>query len=139
MIIRRAAGLYGALVLVLAPVSLLHAQSAGSLKTAQGVFEFTPAACAIYKEDDFYDIEVHGPGTSPDGEIVYFEFSSTAQSLNLSFGVDSVFASSDTTLQSAGEMQIEVDDRKIRVTNLTLVDQNGATADTDASLEIDCA
>lgn len=126
------------LILAMAPVSLLHAQPASSLKTVQGVFEFTPAVCAIYKEGDFYDIEAHGPGTSPGSENVYFEFSSTAQSLDINFGVDSVFASSDTTLQSAGEMQIEVEDRKIRVSNLTLVDQSGATTDTDASLELDC-
>lgn len=139
MIIRRPTWIFCTAVLTMTPVSLLYAQPAGSLKTAQGVFEFTPAACAIYKEDDFYDLEVHGPGTSPGGGSVYLEFSSTAQSLDINFGVDSVYTSSDTTLQSEGEMQIEVDDRKIHVTNIKLVDQSGVTTDTGASLEIDCS
>jgi len=126
-------------VLGIAPFSLIQAKPLGTLHTVRGAYDFAPIACAIYKDGDFYDIEVHGPGTSPDGEKVYVEFSSTAEALDMSFGVDSVFASSDKKLQSAGPLQISVDGSKIKVVKIKLVDQDRQVVDANATLSIDCS
>ena len=128
-----------AAVLAIAPFGMLQAKPIGALQTVSGVYAFAPKACAIYKDGDFYDIEVHGPGTASDGEKVYLELSSTADALDVSFGVDSVFASSDKKVRSDGKLQIHVDGSRIRAVEIKLVDQDRKVVDTNATLEIDCS
>lgn len=128
-----------AAALAIAPLGALHATTSGSLQTSDGVYAFTPKSCGIYKDNDFYDIEMHGPGTSPGGEKVYVEFSSTADALSVKFGVDSVFASSDKGVQSDGQLKIHVDGSKIRAVEVKLIDQDRRVVDTNATLEIDCS
>ncbi|NYT61254.1 hypothetical protein H0A66_02785 [Alcaligenaceae bacterium] len=118
---------------------LVYAKPTGALQTSSGVFTFVPKLCGIHKEGDFYDIEVHGAGVAPGGEKVYVEFSSTADALDVNFGVDSMLASSDTTLQSEGQLQIRVDGKKIRAIEIKLVDQDRRVVDANATLEIDCS
>lgn len=125
--------------LAIAPLGSLHAKPAGSLQTASGVYTFEPRACAIYKEGDLYDIEVHGPGTDAVGEKVYLNFSSTADALDVKFGVDSVFASSDKLMRSVGPLKIQVNGSKVNAIEIELADQDQQVVDTDATLEIDCS
>jgi len=128
-----------AAVLAIAPFSALHAKPTGSLQTKDGVFTFSPALCAIYKEDDAYDIEVHGPGSAPNGEKVYVGFSSMGEFLEVHFGADHSTDVSDTRIQSDGTLQTHVDGLKVRVESIRLVDQGRQAVDEDAALEIDCS
>lgn len=128
-----------AAVLAIAPFSLLQAKPTGTLKTVSGIYTLAPKTCTIYKDDDFYDIEVHGPGTGPGGEKVYAELSSTGDSLSVGLGVDSMFDSADKTMRSEGKLQIHVDGSKIRAVEIKLVDQDQQVVDTNATLEIDCS
>ena len=125
--------------LAMAPVGSVHAKPTASLQTASGVYTFDPRACAIYKDGEFYDIEVHGPGTDAAGENVYMNFSSTADALDVNFGVDSVFASSDKLMRSVGPLKIQVNGSRINATEIELADQDQQVVDTDATLEIDCS
>lgn len=126
-------------MLTITPFGLLHANPAGSLQTANGTYTFTPSVCAIYVEDNVHDIEVHGPGVSATGEKIHVEFSSTAQSLEISRGVDTLFASAETQLLSQGDLQVDVDGKKVRVESIRLIDQDQEVIDTDAILNIDCS
>ena len=125
--------------LAIAPLGFLHAKPTGSLQTGSGAYTFNPMACAIYKDGDVYDIEVHGPGTDSAGEKVYINFSSTADAMEVMFGVDSVFASADKLMRSVGPLQIQVDGSKIKATEIKLADQDQQVVETDATLEIDCS
>jgi len=115
----------------------------GILSTTLGDFTFTPKVCAIYLRDDEPDIEIGGPGTSPDGEDLYFELSSTANALSVSLGADSAFQSSNRKLKAgrfdSTEFTLEVRDDTITARELQLVDQDGATVDAAAQLHINCA
>ncbi|NYT66726.1 hypothetical protein H0A58_12210 [Alcaligenaceae bacterium] len=128
-----------AAVLAIAPFGLLQAQSAWELQTAIGVFTFVPKVCGMYKEGDFYDIEAHGPGAAPDGEKAYMSFSSTADAIDVDLGVDSLRASSDRTVRSEGPLKVLVNDQKIKIVEIKLVDQDGKVVDMNATLEIDCS
>lgn len=128
-----------AAVLAIAPFGLLQAQPPGTLQTVNGVYAFTLKLCGIHKEGDFYDIEAHGPGTAPDGEKAYMSFSSTADAIDVDLGVDSLRASSDRTVRSEGALKVHVEGKKIRVTEIKLVDQGRKVVDTSATLEIDCS
>ncbi len=128
-----------AAVLAIVPLSQIHAARAGAIHTQKGTFTFAPSVCAVYKEGETYDIEVYGPGVSPGGEKVFVNFSSTAQALDINFGVDSVFASADMQFLSQGDLHVQVDGRKVRVEAISLHDQNRQLVDTDVTLEIDCS
>ncbi|MRX51665.1 hypothetical protein GI374_14720 [Paracoccus sp. S-4012] len=62
-------------VFFLLPLSFASAQTVataeptarGFLDTAVESYELTPRQCAIYIEDGTLDVEVSGPGTTPDG------------------------------------------------------------------------
>lgn len=70
----------------------------GALVTPQGRYEFTPTTCAIHQEGGEYDIEVAGPGTAPDGEVFYFQFSSTGNHIGLELGADGPFNTVERSL-----------------------------------------
>lgn len=114
--------------------------ASGVIDTASGRYTFTPRVCAIHKEDGVDDIEISGPGTSPDGAKVFVDFSSTANELSIALGVDTPFSSPDRQLK-AGQyvtepMDIRVDGRTIHVANLTLRDGDDHLL--PGSLRIDC-
>lgn len=115
-----------------------HASYIGSLKTEQGVYEVAARGCGVYKEEGAYDIEIYGPGKTPTGEKMYFEFSSTGQSIDINVGVDSQFSSSDNRIQSSGEFKLAVDGQTIQVSRIRLLDQNRQLISQDATFEIDC-
>ena len=124
-----------------APSELVKAGQ-GLLETSAGIYEFTPKTCAIYEEDGVFDIEIQGPGTAPDGEVFYFDFSSTANEMGLALGVDARFKSSDRKIQ-AGQFvsklfEVEVSQKVISVRDLTLVDEQGHLVDSNAALRINC-
>ncbi|MBN8726276.1 MAG: hypothetical protein J0H15_01045 [Xanthomonadales bacterium] len=111
----------------------------GVVETAAGRYRFTPSTCAIHDGNGAPDIEVGGPGTAPDGERIYVEFSSTARALDIHLGVDTPFASPERSLRAgvgSGEMPIEVTGRTIRVAELELVDDAGSRE--AGSLLIEC-
>lgn len=115
----------------------------GILQTAAGIYEFKATSCAVYAADDDHDIEIRGPGTAPDGGVFYFELTSTGNAIVLELGVDKPFESMDQQIK-AGQFYskpftITVEDRLITVTDLALVDGNGAALDPDARLQINCA
>jgi hypothetical protein len=117
-------------------------EGTGILETTAGSYVFTPSTCAIYKEDGVDDIEIQGPGTAPDGEKFFFELSSTGNAITIGFGVDGPFASPERQLKAgiyaSQEFTIVVADRKISVSGLVLVDENGGPVEGDATLKIDC-
>lgn len=118
-------------------------KATGVLQTSLGDYRFTPTVCTLHKEDGFDDIEIHGPGTGPDGEEFYFELSSTGNHIVLQLGVNGPFASSERKLQAgqhlSEEFAVEVSGRKFSVPNVILVDENGQQIDTSAKLEVDCS
>ncbi|PWL16215.1 hypothetical protein DKP76_18700 [Falsochrobactrum shanghaiense] len=113
-----------------------------ALETSTGHYEFTPTTCAIYSQDGFDDIEIQGPGTTPDGEKFFFELSSTANAMTIGLGVDGPFTSPERQLKAgriySQEFTIVTSGRQLSVTNLMLVDENGASIDDHATLNIDC-
>ena len=114
----------------------------GVLKTSVGNYEFTPTTCGLHREDDFDDIEIQGPGVAPDGEVFYFELSSTGEEMSVNLGVDNFFSSSERRL-TAGRWTsepytIQTSGKKFTVSDIVLVDGDGARIDGAASLEIDC-
>jgi hypothetical protein len=114
----------------------------GVLETSAGLYEFTPATCAIYRQDGAVDIEVQGPGTASDGEKFFFELSSTANAMTIGLGVDGPFASPERKLEAgrvaSQEFTIMASERQLSVSGLVLVDENGRSVDGDATLQIDC-
>lgn len=118
------------------------AAEVGVLETSAGRYEFTPTTCAVFSEDGFDDIEIMGPGTTPDGESFFFELSSTANALSLGFGVDGPFASPERQLKAgryeSQEFTLARSGRRITATDLVLVDEKGAVINGGASLSIEC-
>lgn len=112
----------------------------GVVETEGGAYSFSPTSCGVHVEDGFNDIEISGPGTAPDGEPVFIEFSSTANELDIALGVNTPFASADRILRAGQHvtqtMDIQVDGRTIRVAHLVLVDSDGQRQ--TGSLEINC-
>src|SRR5690606_12925738 len=141
-------GLFGALMLTgcsaeaEAPTSESAAVAISALETSAGRYEFTPTTCAIYSQDGFDDIEIQGPGTTPDGEKFFFELSSTANAMTIGLGVDGPFASPERRIQAgrvySQEFTIVASGRQLSVAGLVLVDENGASIDDGATLTIDC-
>lgn len=117
-------------------------EGTGILETSAGSYVFTPSTCAIYRGDGVDDIEIQGPGMAPDGEKFFFELSSIANAMTIDIGVDSPFASPDRQLMAgrvaSQEFTIVVSDRKISVSGMVLVDENGGPIDGDATIKIDC-
>lgn len=117
--------------------------SPGILETSTGLYEFTPTSCIIYIEDGVPDIEIQGPGTAPDGEDFYFDFSSTANEMTIVLGMDAPYVSSDRKLQAgqfvSNAFTVEASGDTVSVTGLNLVDEQGQPVDTNASLRIDCS
>ncbi len=116
--------------------------SPGVLETSAATYAFTPVTCIIQMEDGVPDIEVQGPGLTADGEIFYFDFSSTANEMTIELGVDESYESEGRKLQ-AGQyvstaFKVEVSDGIVTVTGLNLVDGQNETVDASASLRIDC-
>jgi len=114
----------------------------GVLQTAKGAYSFTPTSCIFHKEDGVDDIEIEGPGQTPDGEKFYFEFSSTGNEMIVKLGVDTPFQSPERRL-SAGQYVTEafilnVSPQSLSVPKLVLKDGNGEQVDDSASLQIDC-
>lgn len=114
----------------------------GVLKTSLGNYKFTPTLCVLHREDDVDDIEIQGPGVAPDGEVFYFELSSTGEEMSVNLGVDSVFSTAERRL-AAGRwiseaFTIQTSGKTFTVSDLILVDGDGARIDGAASLEIDC-
>lgn len=117
--------------------TVVASKSSGVVETAAGRYTFAPTTCAIHREGDVMDIEIGGPGKAPDGEKIYVEFSSTADTLSVELGVDTPFASSERTLNARQFVsRMNVSGKTIRVADLELVDHNGARQ--SGSLQIDC-
>ena len=120
------------------------AQSApkSELITPQGRYEFSPRNCSIHIEEGSYDIEIDGPGTAPDGEIFFFEFSSTANAISINLGVNQPFKHSDRQIK-AGQyvsetFEIEVTDNIITVQDIIFRGISDEILDGNGSLLIDC-
>lgn len=114
----------------------------GVLQTAMGAYSFVPTTCGVYVGDGVEDIEVLGRGTAPDGEVFFFELSSTANALSVGLGVDSLFATPERELTAgrvtSQEFSLVVAGADISADNLVLVDEQGRSVDADASLRITC-
>jgi hypothetical protein len=127
-----------------APTSRVTTEkSTGILQTSMGTYEFTPINCAIHRENGVDDIEIRGPGTAPDGERIHFDLSSTANEVAVGLGVDSPFSSPKRQLKagkySSQEFAIVLSGSAIIISKLVLVDGQGQSIDSNASLRIDCA
>lgn len=119
------------------------AEHNGSLKTAQGIYKFTPRSCFFHQENGEYDIEIEGPGEAPDGEKLYFDLTSTGNAVSVKLGVDSRYTSSDRKLMAGQHVSqpftFNVSDQVLSIAKLILVDENGNTVDENASLTINCS
>ncbi len=114
----------------------------GVLVTPQGQYEFSPRICSIHREEGAYDIEIDGSGTSFDGEIFFFEFSSTANEMSINLGVNQPFKHSDRQIK-AGQyvsktFEIEVTDNIITVQDIVFRDISDEIMNGTGSLLIDC-
>ena len=116
--------------------------SPGVLATSTETYAFTPGSCMIYMEDGVPDIEIRGPGLTTDGEIFFFDFSSTANEMSIELGVDKPYKSVDRKLKAgrfvSTAFEVDVSEGIISVTGINLVDGDGKTVDASASLRIDC-
>lgn len=114
----------------------------GELVTPQGRYEFSPRSCLIYVNDGSYDIEISGPGTSPDGEIMFFDFSSVANEMTIKLGVNQPFKHSDRKIKAGQHVsetfEIEVSDNVITAQNIILRDATNELLKGTSSLMIDC-
>lgn len=109
--------------------------------TANGAYRFTPNTCTIYNDGGTYDIEIGGVVEAPDGEVFYFELSSTGNHVDIELGADGPFVSTDRGLK-AGQyvsepFKINVSGQVISVPVIVLVDELGRTFDAASSLTID--
>ncbi len=118
----------------------------GVLATGAGEYRFTPQTCIVAKEGAEYDIEIEGPGKTPDGEPFWLTFGSTGNELDVSLGVDKPFASSTRTLKAGQHISspftIEVTGKQVRATGIELrriEDQRDTVAvPGPSSLQVDC-
>lgn len=114
----------------------------GTVVTSFGRYIFTPSHCAIGTEGGIDDIEIGGPGKSPDGEPIYVEYSSTADELEIKLGVDKPFTTSEYKFvagqHSTEPIEYSVSGKTVRATGISLANAQGAIIDTEASFEIDC-
>ena len=121
------------------------ANYSGLLKTSLGNFELKPTTCGLFREGDFDDIEIQGPGVAPDGEVLFFHLSSTGEELSVHLGVDSAMAHSDRTLKAGRwhsepfTIQTSGNGRQFTVPDIALVDSDQKRIEGLASLEIDCS
>lgn len=125
------------------PAKSVPAAGSGVLETSIGRYKFTPTTCAFYEQDGAYDIELGGPGTTPDGEKLFFELSSTANALTIGLGVDRPYASSERQLKAgriySQELDIVVDGEKLSINDLVLVNEDSAPVVNGATLSINCS
>lgn len=114
----------------------------GELVTPHGQYEFSPRSCSIYIDDGSYDIEISGPGTSLDGEIIFFDFSSVANEMSIKLGVDQPFTHSDRQIKAGQHVseafEIEVNDNVITAQDLVFRDASDELMEGTGSLTIDC-
>lgn len=115
----------------------------GTIVTSFGRYIFTPSHCGIGVEEGVDDIEIGGPGKSPDGEPIYVEYSSTADELEIKLGVDKPsttsehkFVAGQHTTQS---IEYSVSGMTVRATGISLANGQGEIIDTEASFEINCS
>ena len=117
-------------------------EHSGVLQTAQGAYQFTPTSCLFNKEDGVYDIEIQGPGQTPDGEKFYFELSSTGNEMSVQLGVDAPFQSPERRLVAGQYVSeaftLDVSDKSLSIPKLVLNNERGERVDDNASLQIDC-
>ena len=101
------------------------APAGGLLSTGAGDYRFTPQTCAVTREGGEHDIEIEGPGTTPDGEPFWLSFSSTGDELALALGVDKRFASSERSLKAGGHISsplaVQVEGKRVRVSGIELL------------------
>jgi hypothetical protein len=109
----------------------------GVLETADGRYVFNPKMCAMAIEDGEHDIEIYGPGTDPDGRVIFVELSSTGRYLSVGFDIASVFESPDEGL-AANDIDVVVSGTVITAQDLVLRDRNGAVVGSGA-LYVDCS
>lgn len=116
--------------------------ASGILQTTMGAYSFLPTTCAVYVEDGVNDIEIQGSGTAPDGEVFFFELSSTANAMTVGLGVDGPFVMPEREFTAgrvtSQEFSLVVTGAVISADNLALVDEQGRPVDSDASLRITC-
>lgn len=114
----------------------------GELVTPQGRYEFSPRSCSIYIDDGSYDIEISGPGTSLDGEIIFFDFSSVANEISIKLGVDQPFTHSDRQIKAGQHVseafEIEVNDNVITAHDIIFRSVSDELMEGTGSLMIDC-
>lgn len=119
-----------------------HAAPKSKLITPQGRYEFSPRSCSIYVDDGSYDIEISGPGTAADGEIFFFDFSSTANEMSISLGVNQPFKHSDRQIKAgqhvSEKFEIEVNDNVITVQDIIFRGISDEIMDGTGNLLIDC-
>lgn len=130
------------IITILGVSSTAQAAQQGVLETPNGRYEFTPRSCGVHVEDGVYDIELNGPGVAPDGEKIYFEYTSTGNAISVELGVDQPFKSSDRQIRAGQfiteKLNLEVNDNKIEITDIVLMDENNAIMNGKGALVVDC-
>ena len=105
--------------------AVASASAAAVLSTGAGDYRFTPQTCAVTQEGGAHDIEIEGPGTTPDGEPFWLSFSSTGDELELALGVDQRFANSERSLKAGGHISsplaVQVEGKRVRVSGIELL------------------
>lgn len=119
------------------------APNTGVLITPAGLYQFTATACSVGVYDGQVEAEVYGPGTAPDGEIMFFTFSAVANALSIELGKDKMVGATERELV-AGQHHTEpfvteVTGLTVEVRDLVLATQDQTRLDGTAALLINCA
>lgn len=114
----------------------------GVVTTSAGRYVFTAATCAAGMEGGAIDAEISGPGTAPDGEPIFVDFSSTAQALSIGLGVDKPFSSPERQLRGGQYVtrpfSVTLTGQTVLASEIVLAADDGSVIDDKASFEVDC-
>lgn len=114
----------------------------GVVTTSAGRYVFTAATCAAGMEGGAIDAEISGPGTAPDGEPIFVDFSSTGQALTIGLGVDKPFSSPERQLRGGQYVtrpfSVTLTGQTVLASEIVLAADDGSVIDDKASFEVDC-
>ncbi len=114
----------------------------GVVATSSGRYAFTATTCVASTVDGAVDAEISGPGTGPDGEPIFVDFTAVGQELTIGLGVDKPFSSPERMLRGGQYVTrpftVALTGRTVRATNINLVTDEGSSIDDQASFEVDC-
>lgn len=119
------------------------APNTGVLITPAGLYKFTATACSAGVYDGEVEVEVYGPGTAPDGEIMFLSFSALANTLTIKLGKDKMLGATERELVAGQHhterFDTEVTGLTVEVRDIILATQDQERVAGTANLLINCS